>query len=160
MTTQTSVYTNLSTLGIALPPLSIPAAAYVPYVQAGKLIFLSGHIAKTNGQPWVGQLGKNMVLDDGKAAARAIAIDLLGTLHAALVAIGKDLNHVSRIVKLMSLVNSTSDFTDQHLVTNGASQLIADVFGPVIGAHARSAFGVAQIPMGACVEIEMIAEIA
>ena len=160
MTTQTSVYTNLSTLGIALPPLSIPAAAYVPYVQTGKLIFLSGHIAKTNGQPWVGQLGKNMVLEDGKAAARAIAIDLLGTLHAALVAIGKDLNHVSRIVKLMSLVNSTSDFTDQHLVTNGASQLIADVFGPVIGAHARSAFGVAQIPMGACVEIEMIAEIA
>ena len=160
MTTQTSVYTNLSTLGIALPPLSIPAAAYVPYVQTGNLIFLSGHIAKTNGQPWVGQLGKNMVLDDGKAAARAIAIDLLGTLHAALVAIGKDLNHVSRIVKLMSLVNSTSDFTDQHLVTNGASQLIADVFGPVIGAHARSAFGVAQIPMGACVEIEMIAEIA
>ena len=159
MTTQTSVYTNLSTLGIALPPLSIPAAAYVPYVQTGKLIFLSGHIAKTNGQPWVGQLGKNMVLEDGKAAARAIAIDLLGTLHAALVAIGKDLNHVSRIVKLMSLVNSTSDFTDQHLVTNGASQLIADVFGPVIGAHARSAFGVAQIPMGACVEIEMIAEI-
>ena len=160
MTTQKSVYTTLSTLGITLPPLSIPAAAYVPYVQTGKLIFLSGHIAKTNGQPWVGQLGKNIVLDDGKAAARAIAIDLLGTLHAALATIGKDLNHVSRIVKLMSLVNSTSDFTDQHLVTNGASQLLAEVFGPVIGAHARSAFGVAQIPMGACVEIEKIAEIA
>ena len=160
MTTQKSVYTTLSTLGITLPPLSIPAAAYVPYVQTGKLFFLSGHIAKTNGQPWVGQLGKNIVLDDGKAAARAIAIDLLGTLHAALATIGKDLNHVSRIVKLMSLVNSTSDFTDQHLVTNGASQLLAEVFGPVIGAHARSAFGVAQIPMGACVEIEMIAEIA
>ena len=159
MTTQTSVYTTLSTLGITLPPLSIPAAAYVPYVQTGNLIFLSGHIAKTNGQPWVGQLGKNIVLADGKAAARAIAIDLLGTLHAALAAVGKDLNHVSRIVKLMSLVNSTSDFTDQHLVTNGASQLLAEVFGPVIGAHARSAFGVAQIPMGACVEIEMIAEI-
>lgn len=159
MSTQTSVYTTLSTLGITLPPLSIPAAAYVPYVQTGNLIFLSGHIAKTNGQPWVGQLGKNIVIDDGKAAARAIAIDLLGTLHAALAAVGKDLNHVSRIVKLMSLVNSTSDFTDQHLVTNGASQLIAEVFGPVIGAHARSAFGVAQIPMGACVEIEMIAEI-
>ena len=159
MNTQTSVYSTLSTLGIALPPLSIPAAAYVPYVQTGNLIFLSGHIAKTNGQPWVGQLGKNIVIDDGKAAARAIAIDLLGTLHAALAAVGKDLNHVSRIVKLMSLVNSTSDFTDQHLVTNGASQLIAEVFGPVIGAHARSAFGVAQIPMGACVEIEMIAEI-
>lgn len=107
-----------------------------------------------------GQLGKNTTLDEGKAAARAIAIDLLGTLHAALGAVGKDLNHVSRIVKLMSLVNSTGDFTDQHLVTNGASQLIGEVFGPVVGAHARSAFGVAQIPMGACVEIEMIAELA
>ena len=158
-TTTPNIYQTLNALGISLPPVSIPAAAYVPYVQSGDLIFLSGHIAKTGGHPWVGQLGKTISLDDGKAAARAIAIDLLGTLHAALVATGKDLNHVSRIVKLMSLVNSTSDFTDQHLVTNGASQLIGEVFGPVIGAHARSAFGVAQIPMGACVEIEMIAEV-
>lgn len=153
------VYQTLKKLGITLPPLSIPAAAYVPFVQTGNLIFLSGHIARNNGQPWVGQLGKNITLDDGKAAARAIAIDLLGTLHAALLSVGKDLNHVSRIVKLMSLVNSTSDFTDQHLVTNGASQLMGEVFGPVVGAHARSAFGVAQIPMGACVEIEMIAQV-
>ena len=153
------VYQTLKKLGITLPPLSIPAAAYVPFVQTGNLIFLSGHIAKNNGQPWVGQLGKNITLDDGKAAARAIAIDLLGTLHAALLSVGKDLNHISRIVKLMSLVNSTSDFTDQHLVTNGASQLMGEVFGPVVGAHARSAFGVAQIPMGACVEIEMIAQV-
>ena len=159
MTANKDVYHTLGTLGITLPPLSIPAAAYVPYVQTGNLIFLSGHIAKTGGQPWVGQLGKNVTLDDGKAAARAIAIDLLGTLHAALVAVGKDLNHVSRIVKLMSLVNSTGDFIEHHLVTNGASQLMGDVFGPVIGAHARSAFGVAQIPMGACVEIEMIAQV-
>ncbi len=160
MTTQPDIYQTLTALGITLPPLSIPAAAYVPYVQTGNLIFISGHIAKANGQPWAGQLGKNITLDEGKAAARAIAIDLMGTLHAALVAVGKDLNHVSRIVKLMSLVNSTGDFTEQHLVTNGASQLIAEVFGPVVGAHARSAFGVAQIPMGACVEIEMIAQIA
>lgn len=159
-TTHTDIYQRLKELGITLPPLSIPAAAYVPYVQTGNLVFLSGHIAKKEGQPWVGQLGKNTTLDEGKAAARAIAIDLLGTLHAALGAVGKDLNHVSRIVKLMSLVNSTGDFTDQHLVTNGASQLIGEVFGPVVGAHARSAFGVAQIPMGACVEIEMIAELA
>ena len=159
MTEPKDIYQTLTALGITLPPLSIPAAAYVPYVQTGNLIFLSGHIAKNNGQPWVGQLGKNTTLDDGKAAARAIAIDLLGTLHAALKATGKDLNHVKRIVKLMSLVNSTSDFTDQHLVTNGASQLISQVFGPVVGSHARSAFGVAQIPMGACVEIEMVAEV-
>ena len=150
-----NVYDKLTELDITLPPVSIPAAAYLPFVQTGKLVFLSGHIAKKDGKPWVGQFGKNMTTDDGKAAARAVAIDLMGTLH---VAVGGDLNRVKRIVKLMSLVNSTGDFTEQHLVTNGASELIAQVFGDN-GAHARSAFGVAQIPMGACVEIEMIAEI-
>ena len=115
---------------------------------------MSGHIAKKDGKPWVGQLGKELVTADGKAAARAIAIDLMGTLHAAV----GDLNRIRRIVKLMSLVNSTADFTEQHLVTNGASELIGQVFGDK-GAHARSAFGVAQIPLGACVEIELIAEV-
>lgn len=154
-----SVYDKLSELNITLPPVSIPAAAYVPFVQTGKLVFLSGHIARKEGKPWVGQLGKNTTTEEGKAAARAIAIDLLGTLQAACQASGGDLNQVKRIVKLMSLVNSTSEFTEQHLVTNGASELIAQVFGDK-GAHARSAFGVAQIPMGACVEIEMIVELA
>ena len=149
-----SVYDKLTELGITLPPVAIPAAAYVPFVQTGKLVFLSGHVAKKDGKPWVGQLGKNMTTDEAKLAARAIAIDLLGTLHAAV----GDLNRVTRIVKLMSLVNSTGDFTEQHLVTNGASELIGEVFGAK-GAHARSAFGVAQIPMGCCVEIEMIAEL-
>ena len=149
-----SVYDRLSALQITLPPVAVPAAAYVPFVRSGNLVFLSGHIAKQDGKPWVGQLGKNIDTDTGKAAARAIAIDLLGTLHAAV----GDLNKVARIVKLMSLVNSTPDFTEQHLVTNGASELIAQVFGAEVGSHARSAFGVAQIPMGACVEIEMIAE--
>ena len=152
-------YDKLKTLGIELPPVATPAAAYVPFVQAGNLIFLSGHLAKKDGNVWVGQLGKTMRTDEGKQAARAIAIDLMGTLHAALAATGKDLSHVKRIVKLMSLVNSTGDFTEQHVVTNGASELMSEVFGAA-GAHARSAFGVAQIPMGACVEIEMIAEIA
>ena len=151
-----SVYDRLSALQITLPPVAVPAAAYVPFVRSGNLVFLSGHIAKQDGKPWVGQLGKNIDTATGKAAARAIAIDLLGTLHAAV----GDLNKVTRIVKLMSLVNSTPDFTEQHLVTNGASELIAEVFGAEVGSHARSAFGVAQIPMGACVEIEMIAEIA
>ena len=118
------------------------------------MIFISGHIARQEGKPWVGQLGKNIFTEEGKRAARAIAVDLIGTLHAAV----GDLNRVKRIVKLMSLVNSTPDFTEQHLVTNGASELIGQIFGDK-GAHARSAFGVAQIPMGACVEIEMIAEI-
>ncbi len=149
-----SIYTKLSKLNITLPPVAVPAAAYVPFVQTGNLVFLSGHIAKKDGAPWVGQLGKNMTTAEGKAAARAIAIDLMGTLHAAV----GDLNRVKRVVKLMSLVNSTGDFTEQHLVTNGASELLGEVFGPA-GAHARSAFGVAQIPMGACVEIELIAEI-
>lgn len=149
-----SIYAKLSELHITLPPVAIPAAAYVPFVQTGNLVFLSGHIAKKDGKPWVGQLGKNMSTAEGQAAARAVAVDLMGTLQAAV----GDLNRVKRIVKLMSLVNSTADFTEQHLVSNGASQLLGQVFGDR-GAHARSAFGVAQIPMGACVEIELIAEL-
>lgn len=149
-----SVYDRLESLGIALPPVAVPAAAYVPFVRSGNLVFLSGHIAKRDGKPWVGQLGRDTDTATGKQAARAIAIDLLGTLHAAV----GDLNRVTRIVKVMSLVNSTPAFTEQHLVTNGCSELLAEVFGDR-GAHARSAFGVAQIPMGACVEIELIAEL-
>jgi len=149
-----NVYTTLETLGISLPPLAVPAAAYVPFVRTGNLVFVSGHIAKKDGKAWVGQLGRDTDTATGQAAARAIAIDLMGTLHAAV----GDLNKIKRIVKLMSLVNSTPEFTEQHLVTNGASELIGQVFGAK-GAHARSAFGVAQIPMGACVEIEMIVEV-
>jgi enamine deaminase RidA (YjgF/YER057c/UK114 family) len=147
---------RLQALGITLPPLSVPAAAYVPFVRTGSLVFLSGHIAKKDGKPWVGQLGLTMGTVEGQAAARAIAIDLMGTLQAAI----GDLAKVKRIVKVMSLVNSTPTFTEQHLVTNGCSQLLGEIFGPDAGAHARSAFGVAQIPFGACVEIELIAEVA
>ncbi len=150
-----SVYDKLSALGISLPPVATPAAAYVPFVRTGNLVFLSGHIARREGKPLVGQLGLTMDTAEGKAAARAIAIDLLGTLHAAV----SDLNKVTRVVKLLGLVNSTPGFTEHHLVINGASELIGEVFGAA-GAHARSAFGVAQIPMGACVEIELIAEVA
>ena len=150
-----SVYDKLSELHIELPPVAVPAAAYVPFVQTGHLIFLSGHIAKKDGKPWVGQLGRNMQTAEGKDAARAVAIDLLGTLHAAV----GDLNKIRRILKVMSLVNSTPDFVEHHLVTNGCSELLGQIFGEK-GAHARSAFGVAQLPMGACVEIELIAELA
>jgi len=149
-----SIDARLQALGIVLPPLAVPAAAYLPFVQTGPLVFVSGHIAKKDGAPWVGQLGLTMTTAEGKAAARAIAIDLLGTLQAA----AGSLDRVRRIVKLMSLVNSTSTFTEQHLVTNGASELFGEVFGDA-GRHARSAFGVAQIPLGACVEIELIAEL-
>ena len=154
-----SVYQQLQALNITLPPVAVPAASYVPFVQSGKLVYLSGHIAKQDGKPWVGQLGKTLTTADGQAAARAVAIDLMGTLHAACAAAGTDLDGVRRIVKVMSLVNSTPDFTEQHLVTNGCSELLGQVFGAK-GSHARSAFGVAQIPLGACVEIELIAELA
>ena len=151
-----SFYEKLQALNIELPAVAAPAAAYVMYVQTGNTVFLSGHIAKKDGKVWVGQLGKNISTEEGKLAARAVAVDLMATLQSAC---GGDLNRVKRIVKLMSLVNSTPDFTEQHLVTNGASELISEVFGDQ-GKHARSAFGVAQIPMGACVEIEMIVELA
>jgi len=151
-----TIAARLQALGIELPPLAIPAAAYLPFVQTGALVFISGHIAKKDGKPWVGQLGLTMTTEEGKAAARAIAIELMGTLQAAA---GGDLNRVKRIVKVMSLVNSTPTFTEQHLVTNGCSELLGEIFGDA-GKHARSAFGVAQIPLGACVEIELVAELA
>ena len=147
---------NLKSLGITLPAVATPAAAYVPFVRTGKLVFISGHIAKKEGKAWVGQLGTSMSTDEAKLAARAIAIDLMGTLQAAV----GDLAQVKRIVKLLSLVNSSASYTEHHLVTNGCSELLVQVFGAEVGAHARSAFGVAQLPMGACVEIELIAEVA
>ena len=149
-----SVYDKLKQLGIDLPPVAVPAAAYVPFMRTGNLVFLSGHIAKKDGKVWAGQLGAGIDTAEGKQAARAVAIDLLGTLHAAV----GDLNKVRRVIKLMSLVNSTGSYVEQNLVTNGASELMGEVFGDR-GAHARSAFGVAQLPMGACVEIELIAEV-
>lgn len=151
-----SIPARLQELGITLPPLATPAAAYVPFVRTGSLVFISGHIARRDGKPWVGQLGLTMTTAEGQQAARAIAIELMGTLAAA---VGGDLSRVTRIVKVMSLVNSVATFTEQHLVTNGCSELLVQVFGPEVGAHARSAFGVAQIPTGACVEIELIAEV-
>jgi enamine deaminase RidA (YjgF/YER057c/UK114 family) len=151
---QPSVYDKLAQLGIELPSAGAPAAAYVMSAQSGNTVYLSGHIAKRDGKPWVGKLGATLSTEEGQSAARNIAIDLIATLHAHV----GDLNRVTRIVKVMSLVNSTLEFTEQHLVTNGASELLAEVFGER-GKHARSAFGVAQIPLGACVEIELIAEV-
>ena len=145
---------RLKTLGITLPPVGAPAAAYVMAATSGNTVFLSGHIAKQDGKPLVGKLGLNMNTESGKAAARSIAIDLIATLQDHLGSLDK----VKRIVKVMGLVNSTDTFTEQHLVINGCSELLFEVFGEA-GKHARSAFGVAQIPLGACVEIELIAEI-
>ena len=149
-----SVYQRLEALKISLSQAEPPVAAFVPVVRAGNLLFVSGHIAKKDGKPWVGKFGENLVTAQGTEAARGIAIELLATLHAAL----GDLNKIARIVKLLVLVNSTPKFNEQHLVANGASEFLLDVLGEK-GAHARSAFGVAQIPLGACVEIELVAEV-
>lgn len=149
-----SVYDNLAGLKIQIPNATAPVAAFLPFVRVGNLVFLSGHIAKKNGTPWVGQLGVEVTTDQGKEAARGVAIDLIGTLNAAV----GDLDRVRRIVKLLVLVNSSPSFTEQHLVANGASELLVEVFGDA-GAHARAAFGVAQVPFGSCVEIDLIAEV-
>jgi enamine deaminase RidA (YjgF/YER057c/UK114 family) len=132
---------RLAELGIVL---SAPA----------NLVFLSGHIAKRDGKPWIGQLGRDTTTDEGRAAARSIGVDLLGTLQMA----AGGLERVERIVKVTSLVNSTPVFTEHHLVTNGCSELLVQVLGER-GEHARSAFGAAQLPMGTCVEIEMVAQL-
>lgn len=149
-----SIYDKLKSLNISLPKLDPPVAAFVPFVRTGNLVFISGHIAKKDGKPWTGKLGADLTTAEGKQAAQSIAIDLLATLQAA----AGDLNKIHRIVKLLVLVNSDPTFTEQHLVANGASELLIEVFGER-GAHARSAFGVAQIPLGSCVEIELIAEL-
>jgi enamine deaminase RidA (YjgF/YER057c/UK114 family) len=149
-----TAYAKLKELQITLPAAEGPVAAFVPTVRAGNLLFVSGHIAKRDGKPWVGKLGVQMSTEEGKRAARSAAIDLLATLQHEL----RDLERVKRIVKMLCLVNSSPDFTDQHLVANGASELLQDVFGDK-GKHARSALGVAQIPTGACVEIELILEL-
>lgn len=149
-----SAYDTLQRLGITLPAVATPAAAYLPFVRSGDLLFISGHISKRDGKVLAGQLGRDMATAQGRDAARGVAIDLLGTLHAAC----GDLGRVRRIVKLLGLVNSTPDYTEQHLVINGASELLGEVLGAA-GQHARSAFGVAQLPMGAAVEIELIAQI-
>jgi enamine deaminase RidA (YjgF/YER057c/UK114 family) len=150
-----SVYDKLKSLGISFPSVTPPVGAFVPYTVAGKLVFLSGTIARKDGKPWAGKLGREIDVAEGKEAARAVAIELMGTLHRAT---GENLDRVKQLVKLLVLVNSELTFTEQHLVANGASELLKEVFGSK-GPHARSAVGMAQLPFGSCVEIEMIAEL-
>lgn len=117
-------------------------------------IYVSGHIAKRDGKPWVGKLGADMTTEEGKSAARAVAVDLLKTLETA----AGSLDHIKRLRKLLVLVNATDTFTEPHLVANGASEHFLEILGDR-GRHARSAVCVAQLPFGVCVEIELIAEI-
>ena len=153
-----TVYERLKALKITLPDVQPPVvdgyvAAFVPFVRAGNVIYVSGRVAKKEGKPWAGKLGENIAVEEGKEAARGVAIELLATLQTAV----GDLNKITRIVKLVVLVNSTPHFTEAHVVANGASELFLEVFGER-GTHARSSFGVAQIPFGCCVEIEMVVE--
>jgi len=146
---------KLRELKITLPEMTPPVAAFVPFVRTGNLVFVSGHIAKRDGKPWTGRLGAGMTTEQGQQAARAVAIEVMGTLQGAV----GDLEKVRRIVKLLVLVASAPGFTEQHLVANGASELFVQVFGER-GAHARSAIGIVETPFGACVELELVAEVA
>jgi len=129
-------------------------AAFVPFVRAGSLVYLSGRLAKKDGKPWSGKVGKDITTLEGKQAARDIAIEVLATLQVAL----GDLDKIKRIVKLIVMVNSIPNFTESHVVANGASELFLEIFGER-GAHARTSHGGAEIPFGACVEVDLIAEL-
>jgi len=155
-----TVYDRLKTLQITLPdsPPSVAdgyIAAFVPFVRTGNLIYCSGRLAKKDGQLWVGKLGEDITIAEGKQAARGVVIELLAVLQEAI----GDLSDVRRIVTLAVFVNSAPHFTEPHVVANGASELLRDVFGDR-GAHARSSLGVSQVPFGCCVEIEMVVEVA
>ncbi len=146
---------RLAELGIALPEAAAPVAAYVPVVVSGNLAYVSGQLPFIDGQLVTGHLGSDVSLDDGVAAARACGLMILAQLKGADI----DLNNVARIVKLGGFVSCTGDFSDHPKVVNGASELMADVFGDA-GRHARAAVGVPSLPLGAAVEIDAIVELA
>ncbi|MFN7127085.1 MAG: RidA family protein [Allorhizobium sp.] len=148
---------RLAALGISLPEAAAPAANYVPYVISGNLLFLSGQLPIEGGKVAVtGLVGGDVVLADAQRAAELCAINILAQAKAAL---SGDLSRISRVVKLNGFVASAPGFIEQHLVINGASNLIANVLGDA-GKHARAAVGVAQLPLNAAVEIDAILEIA
>ena len=149
-----SIANRLAELGIVLPQAAAPVAAYVPVVVTGNLAHVSGQLPFVGGQLVTGRLGENVSLEEGTAAARACGLMILAQLQAAL----GSLDRIERIVKLGAFVNSTADFIDQPKVANGASELMADVFGEV-GKHARSAVGVPVLPLGAAVEVDAIVAI-
>lgn len=149
-------FTRLAELGLTLPAAAKPIGAYVPVVQSGNLLFISGQLPFVDGAlpaPFAGKLGEAVSLDDGQAAAKQATLNALAIVQAAV-----GLERVRRIVRLAGHVNSTPDFTAQPQVLNPASELLAVVFGEQ-GRHARLALGAATLPLGACVEIEMIVEV-
>ena len=150
------IETRLSQLGFELPDAPAPAANYVPYVQSGSLVFISGQISNGPDGLICGKLGADLSVEDGAVAARACGLALIAQLKAAC---GGDLTRLRRVVKLTGFVNSTPDFTDQPKVVNGCSDLMVAVFGEA-GRHARAAVGAPSLPLGVAVEIEGIFEIA
>ena len=146
---------RLARLGIELPEGPAPAAAYVPFIQSGTLVFTAGQLATEDGELVVtGRLGDDLDVDDGVVAARRCAINILAQLKTAL----GDLGRVRRVVKVTVYVASTPEFTRQHLVANGVSELIGEALGDA-GRHARSALGVTSLPLGSPVEAEAVVKI-
>ncbi|AOZ70327.1 hypothetical protein LPB142_14190 [Rhodobacter xanthinilyticus] len=146
---------RLAELGIELPAAPAPAANYVPFVQSGAQLFVSGQISANADGLILGKLGAGMTTEEGAAAARRCGLSLIAQAKAAL----GDLDRVKRVVKLVGFVNSTAEFTEQPKVINGCSDLMVEVFGEA-GRHARSAVSAASLPLGVAVEIEAIFEIA
>jgi enamine deaminase RidA (YjgF/YER057c/UK114 family) len=148
---------TLKNKGITLPPPSTPLANYVGAVRTGNLLYLAGHgPIRAGGQPSVtGKVGRDLTIEQGYAAAREVGLGLLATTRASL----GSLDRVKRVVKVLGMVNSADNFGDQPKVINGFSDLMVEVFGEAIGKHARSAVGMAGLPLGIPVEIEMILEV-
>ncbi len=145
----------LKGLGIELPAMAAPAANYVPSVQTGNLLFVSGQVSIGPGARYVGKVGQSLTVEEGQQAARVCAINILANLKASLGSLDK----VGRIVKLVGFVNCAPEFEDPHKVINGCSDLLTEVLG-ARGKHARSAVGMATLPLGVAVEVEVIVEIA
>jgi enamine deaminase RidA (YjgF/YER057c/UK114 family) len=146
---------RLRELGLEIPEPAPPIANYVPAVRTGNLVFLSGHGPRQAGTyVYLGKLGRELSVDDGYRAAQVVILSALASLKAEI----GDLDRVRRVVKLLGMVNSAPDFHDQPAVINGASDLLVDIFGDA-GRHARSAVGMAELPMGISVEIELVVEV-
>ena len=158
MRSKSTAESRIKELGIVLPHQPpTPKANYTGYVRNGNLLFVAGHLPQpVVGKLWSGRLGENMTVEQGQEAAKLCAIQLLATLKAAT---NGDLNKIKKIVKITGFVNSTNDFTSQHLVLNGCSNFLNDVFGNDIGQHARSAIATNALPLGVPIEIEAIVEI-
>ena len=151
-----SIDARLAELGLTLPEAAAPAANYVPYVQTGNLIVVSGQITLENGElKYVGRVGQDFTTDEAYEAAKLCGLNLIAQVKAAC---GGDLDRVKRVVRLGGFVNCTDDFTDQPKVINGASDLMAEVFGDK-GKHARAAVGVNTLPLGVAVEVEGMFEV-